>query len=105
VRAKPLSFLLIFVLLSSNAYASGMKGLAVFVLGIYIVPFLIPILSIPFISKSPKTIIVLNSFSSVFFIILFFYAGGFTPSPFSLLGILGLALSIFVISKTKKALG
>ena len=39
MRAKPLSFLLIFVLLSSNAYASGMKGLAVFVVGIYIVPF------------------------------------------------------------------
>jgi hypothetical protein len=105
VRAKPLSFLLIFVLLSSNAYASGMKGLAVFVVGIYIVPFFIPILSIPFISKLPKTIIALNSFSSVFFIILFFYAGGFTPSPFSLLGILGLVLSIFVIYKTKKALG
>ena len=66
MRAKRLSFLLIFVLLSSNAYASGMKGLAVFVLGIYIVPFLIPILSIPFISKLPETIIVLNSFSSVF---------------------------------------
>jgi hypothetical protein len=82
-----------------------MKGLAVFIVGIYIVSFLKPILSIPFISKLPKTIIALNSFSSVFFIILFFYAGGFTPSPFSLLGILGLVLSIFVISKTKKALG
>jgi len=105
VRAKPLSFFLIFVLLSSNAYATGMKGLAVFVIGIYIVPFLIPILSIPFISKLPKTIIVLNLFSSVFFVLLFFYAGGFTPSPFPLLGILGLALSIFVIFKTKKALG
>jgi hypothetical protein len=81
-----------------------MKGLAVFVVGTYIVPFLIPILSIPFISKLPKTIIVLNSFSSVFFIILFFYAGGFTPSPFSLLGALGLSFSISVIFKTKKAL-
>ena len=81
-----------------------MKGLAVFVVGTYIVPFLIPILSIPFISKLPKAIIVFNSISSVFFIILFFYAGGFTPGPISLLGILGLALSIFVIFKTKKAL-
>jgi hypothetical protein len=82
-----------------------MKGLAVFVVGTYIVPFLIPILSIPFISKLPKTIIVLNSFSSVFFIILFFYAGGFTPSTFSLLGVLGLSFSISVIFKTKKNLG
>ena len=104
MRSKPLALILLIGTLTSNAYASGMEGLAVIVIGIFIIPLFLPFLSYFFITKSPKTIIILNSVSAILFILLFFYAGGITPSPFVLLSAIGLSSSITIIIKANKSL-